>query len=187
VPKEDTHLKCTLPDGSRVFGSRVPGEDGTICFLANGQVAVAVGGPAFFKQGRKVISRFKANPDLFEELEAIFQPPFDSSGSELLHSLVGIANQTQFERRLDALVSTLRAIHELRIGRFGTPRSRQFIDAIGVLASKHQRPPTKLELKDYFWAQQDYRLAERSVISLLCKEHGFSWLRNAAAGRPKNC
>lgn len=189
MPKEDTHLnlKWTLPDGSRVFGSRVPGEDGTISFLANGKVAVGVGGPAFFKQGRKVISRFKANPDLLEELEAIFQAPFDNSGgSELLYALTRLADQTQFDRCLDALVSTLRAIHELRTGRLGTERSRRFVDALHRLAVELKRPPTKLELKEYFGEKEDYRHAQPSVISLLCKEHGFSWLPKAAAGRPKN-
>jgi hypothetical protein len=182
VPKENTHsrrwVERKLPDGSRVFGSRVPGEDGTITFLANGKVAVGVGGSAFFKQGRKVISRFKANPELFEELEAIFQPPFDSSGSELLHSLVGIANQTQFDRSLDALVSTLRAIHELRIGRFGTRRSRRFINAIHSLAVELWRPPTKHELTE--------RLCiEPSQTSRLCTQHGFEWLPTGPPGRKR--
>jgi hypothetical protein len=180
VAKEDSHLKFTLPDGSRVFGSRVSGEDGTISFLADGRVAVGVGGPAFFKQGRKVISRFKADPNLFEELEDIIRLPVDSSGSELLHSLIRIANQTQFDRSLDALVSTLRAIRELRIGRFGTQQSRLFVDALHSLAVELKRPPTKSELA---W----HLCVGKSEISFLCKEHGFSWLPNAAAGRPKNC
>jgi hypothetical protein len=173
VPKENTHLKCTLPDGTRDFG-----EDGKISFLANGMVAVGVGGPTFFKLGRKVISRFKANPDLFEELEAIFQPPFDSSGSKLLHSLVSRANQTQFDRSLDALVSTLRAIYALRSGRFGTPRSRRFVDAIQSLAVELRRPPTKHELTD--------RLCiEPSQTSKLCTEHGFEWLPTGPPGRKR--
>jgi hypothetical protein len=179
VPKEDTHLKCTLPDGSRVFGSRIPGEEGTITFLPNGKVAVGVGGPAFFKQGRKVIRRFKANAIMFEDLEAIFQTPFDSSGgSELLSALIRIADQTQFNRRLDELTGTLRAIRALRIGRFGTKQSRLFVDALHHLAVELERPPTKSALRDYFLKKEDYRHAAWSRISEFCKSHGFGWLPN---------
>jgi hypothetical protein len=177
VPKEDTHLKWTLPDGSRVFGTRVPGEDGTITFLANGKVAVGLGGSAFFEQGRKVISHFKVDPDLFEELETIFQTPFDSSGgSGLLFSLVKIADQTQFNRHLDKLVGTLRAIRELRVGRFGTERSRHFSEAIDSLAVKLKRPPTKRELTEELHG-------EPAKTSKLCTEHGFAWLPTEAPGR----
>jgi hypothetical protein len=177
VPNQDAPLERKLSDGSRVFGSRLPGEDGTICFLANGKVAVGVGGAAFFKQGHKVISHFKANPDLFEELEAIFQAPFDNSGgSELLYALTRLADQTQFDRCLDALVSTLRAIHELRTGRLGTERSRRFIDALHSLAIELKRPPTKHELTEKL-------RGEPAQTSKLCTEHGFAWLPTEAPGR----
>jgi hypothetical protein len=98
VAKEDAHLKCTLADGSRVFG-----EDGTIFFLANGKVAVGVGGRAFEKQKKKVISRFKVNPVLLEELEADFQPPFDGRSSQFLQGITQITDQARFDRQLDAL------------------------------------------------------------------------------------
>ena len=180
MPHQDAPLERKLSDGARVFGSRAPGEGGTISFLANGKVAVEVGGPAFFEQGRKVVSHFKVDPDLFEELETIFQTPFDDSGgSELLYALVRIADRAQFDRRLDELVGTLRAIRALRIGRFGTKQSRLFVDAIYSLAVEFKRPPTKSELEERL-------CVGKSEISLWCKEHGFSWLPKAAAGRPRN-
>ena len=181
MPKEDTDLKCTLPDGSRVFG-----EDGTISFLANGKVAVGVGGPAFEKQKKKVISRFNVDPVLLDQLEAAFQPPFDSIsslqppfngiGSELLQAITQITDQAQFDRRLDTLVGTLRAIRELQLKRFNTPVGKRFIDAVRILAIKHIRPPTKKEITNHL-------CCDLSQTSKWCKEHGFAWLPNAPAGR----
>jgi hypothetical protein len=137
-----------------------------------------VGGSAFFEQERNVISRFKSNPTLFEALESIFHSPFDSSGSELLYSILRFAGQVQFERRLDVLVSTLRAFHELRLKHFETPAGKRFIDAVRTLAIKLGRPPAKVEITSHL-------CCEPSQTSKWCQDHGFSWLPNAPAGRPK--
>ena len=171
MSKKDAHLKCTLADGSRVFG-----EDGTICFLANGKVAVGVGGPAFEKQKKKVISRFKVDSVLLDQLEAAFQPPFDGIGSEILQAITQITEQAQFDRHLDTLVGTLRAIRELWLRRFETLAGKRFIDAVHALAIKLGRPPTKAEITNHL-------CCDLSQTSKWCKEHGFAWLPNAPAGR----
>lgn len=185
MPKENTPsippqrwVERALPDGSRVFGSRVPGEGGTISLLANGKVAVGVSAPAFLRQGRKLIRRFKAHPILFDALENILEPPFDESGSRLLLELVQMDNQTRFDRSLDVLVSTIRALRELRVRQFGTIPSQQFVAAIHKLAARAKRPPTKGELTAEL-------CTEPSRITHLCDEHGFGWLPPGKPGRKR--
>ena len=46
-------------------------------------MAVGVGGLVFFKQGRKLIRRFKAHPELFDVLENILEPPALELGCQL--------------------------------------------------------------------------------------------------------
>jgi hypothetical protein len=180
VPKEDAYLKSTLPDGSRVFGSRAPGQEGTIAFLANGKVAVGVAGAAFQEQKKKVIRRFKVDPVLLNLLEAAFQPPYDGRLSHFLQAITRVNDQAEFDRYLDALVGTLRAIRELRLRGVETPTGKRFIDAVHALAIRHKRPPTKAELTNYL-------CSEPAQTSKWCRDHGFGWLPNAPAGRRRNC
>jgi hypothetical protein len=140
-------------------------------------VAVGVAGPAFEKQKKKVISRFKAaDPVLLNAIEAALQPPFEPGSLQILQDITQIADQGQFDRQLDKLVSVLRAIRELWLRRFQTKTGKRFIDAVHALAIQHRRPPTKAEITDRL-------CCELSQTSKWCLEHGFGWLPNAPAGR----
>ena len=132
----------------------------------------------FFLAGRKLIRRFKAHPKLFDVLENILEPPFDESGSRLLLELVQMDSQTRFDRSLDALISTIRALRELRVRQFGTKSSQQFVAAIHKLAARANRPPTKGELTAEL-------CTEPSRIAHLCVEHGFNWLPVGQPGRKR--
>jgi hypothetical protein len=98
VPKENAHpqswTESKLPDGSRVFGSRVFGKGGTgtITVLANGNVAVGVAGPAFEEQKQKVISRFKVDDILLADLETALYTPFDGLSSQILREITQITD-----------------------------------------------------------------------------------------------
>ena len=169
-----------LPDGSRVFGSRAFGKGGTgpITLLVNGKVAVGVCDPAFEEQKRKVISRFKVDDMLLADLETALYAPFDGLSSQILREITQIGDQVQFDRRLDVLNSTLRALRELRLKRFETSTGRRFMVAIRTLAREHKRPPTKAEITTYL-------CCNLSQTSKWCRDRGFSWLPNAPAGRQK--
>ena len=188
MPREDTHsgrwTERKDPDGSRVFKGQASGDDGKIWFLANGKVAVGVSGKAFESQKRKIISRFKVDPVLLDDLEAAFQPPFDGRLFELLQGITQLidqaqsADQVRFEKHIDTLVSMLRASRDLRLRRFETGTGRRFVDAVHALAKELGRPPTKAEITERL-------CCDHSQTSKWCSEHGFAWLPNAPAGRRK--
>ena len=152
------------------------GESGSITFLADGHVAVGISGPVFEEQKRKIISRFNVDDILLADLENALYASFTSLSPQILRDILLIRDQAQFDRRLDVLVSTLRAIRELWFRHFETERGVQFIDAVRALALKHKRPPTKAEITAYLGC-------EVSHTSKWCREHGFSWLPTERPGR----
>jgi hypothetical protein len=180
VPKENAHpqrwVEHKLSDGTRVFGSRVSGQGGTIWFLANGKVAHGVGGPAFEEQKRKIIRRFKPDEVLLANLENALSRPSDILLTQILREIIELPDQATFDRRVDVLVRTLRAIRALWLGRFETSTGRRFMAAVRELARKHKRPPTKAEITEHL-------CCELSQTSKWCRDHGFEWLPNAPVGR----
>jgi hypothetical protein len=182
VPKENAHPKRWVErkhsDGTRFFSSRVLGQGGTIWFLANGNVALGIGGPAFEEQKRKIIRRFKPDEVLLANLENALSRPFDIVLNQILREIIELPDQTTFDRGIDVLVRTLRAIRALWLGRFETSTGRRFTDAVRELARKHKRPPTKAEIREHL-------CCELSQTSKWCRDHGFGWLPNAPAGRQK--
>jgi hypothetical protein len=180
VPDEKTPsqrwVERTLADGSRECGPWPPGEGGTITFLVNGNVAIGAGGQVFEEQKKKVISRFNVDAVLLANLDKAFCEPSDILLSQILREIFQTADQTRFNRHLDALVSTVRALRELWLKRFKTATGSRFINAVQVLARKHKRPPTKAEITEHL-------CCELSQTSKWCRDHGFEWLPNAPAGR----
>jgi hypothetical protein len=157
------------------------GEGGTITFLTSGKVAVGVGGPAFEEQKKKVISRFNVDAVLLANLENAFCEPSDILLSQILREIIQITDKAQLNRRLDELVSTLRALNELWIQRFETRGDSRFTEAVRTLATEHRRSPTKAEITEYLC--QKYFLYAPSRTSEWCQEHGFSWLPTERPGR----
>jgi hypothetical protein len=167
--------ECELADGSRICG-----EGGTIQFFKNGIVAVQISGSFFDAQARKLDSRFKSNAKLAVLFDHLCNPCTPIPGqlaAQLLGALVKIKEDSEFERALKEIVSSIRAARKLTL-KIVPESTERFIGAIRELARQHQRPPTQRELADHL-------CEERSVISLLCKEHGFSWLPKPSAGRPR--
>jgi hypothetical protein len=152
-----------------------------IRFFKSGKVSVQITGSFFDAQAEKLISRFSCNPKLnilFEHLQNPCTTNPAQLTAQLLGKLIKIPAKPEFERALDEIVSSIRAARELSL-KIVPESTKRFIGAIGKLARRHQRPPTQRELADHL-------CEERSVVSLLCKTHGFSWLPKGAAGRPKN-
>jgi hypothetical protein len=185
VPDEKTPsqrwVERTLADGSRECGPWPLGEGGTITFLVNGKVAIGAGGQVFEEQKKKVISRFNVDAVLLANLDKAFCEPSDILLSQILREIFQTADQTRFNRRLDALVSTVRALRELWIQRFETRGDSRFTEAVRALATEHKRPPTKAEITEYLCHK--YFLYAPSRTSEWCQEHGFGWLPNERAGR----
>jgi hypothetical protein len=173
--------RLSYPEQILDDGSRICGEGGTIRFFKNGVVSVQISGPFFDAQAEKLISRSRCNPKLTILFEHLQNPCTTNPGqliAQLLEGLIRIPENSEFENALAEIVSSIRAARKL--SRKIVPESTQrFIAAITELAKQHQRPPTQRELADHL-------CEERSVVSLLCKEHGFSWLPKASAGRPSS-
>jgi hypothetical protein len=161
-------------------GSRICGDGGTIRFFKNGAVSVQISGSLFDAQAEKLISRSRCNPKLNILFEHLHNPCTTNPAqmtAQLLEGLLRIPESSEFENALAEIVSSIRAARELSL-KMVPESTKRFIAAIRELARQHQRPPTQRELADHL-------CEERSVISLLCKEHGFSWLPKPSAGRPR--
>jgi hypothetical protein len=182
VPSPAGYPERELADGSRICGER-----GTIRFFKSGQVSVQISGSFFDAQAEKLISRFGCNPKLTILFEHMQNPCTTDPGqliAQLLGELIKIPEKPEFERALKEIVSSIRAAHKLSL-KIVPESTKRFIAAIRELAREHHRPPTQRELADHLCEERSVvSLKERSVISLLCKEHGFSWLPKASAGRP---
>jgi hypothetical protein len=143
---------------------------------------------------RKLISRYKGDRFMQLLLEYLTDPVpsvidkssidellgrLDKSIESLLVELIRTSDQSVFERRLDAFVSSIKAVRELLLSRYQLPsKSRNFLAAIGELARQNKQPPAK-------WQLTELQGLEPSETSKLCKEHGFDWLPVGQPGRKR--
>jgi hypothetical protein len=169
-----------FPESILADGSRICGAGGTIQFFVDGKVAVYLPWSHFGPLTQKLISRYKGDPVVQLILEQLADPLpslCDSLSQSLLLGLLQTPDQSAFERNLDVFVSSIKAVRELLLSRHQLPKKSQiFLAAIGKLARRDRRPPTKGQLTELLGL-------EPSETSRLCKEHGFDWLPIAQPGR----
>jgi hypothetical protein len=155
------------------------GEGSYIWFWpAEKRVAVILGGEYLAQQTGKLASRYKADERLVSVLQAIAALPEMDHGSRLLKELLSDPDSRHFERKLRALVSSIRAVRSMLLEPKGPPKSSEFVQVILKLARLHQRPPFKRELADALCIDQP-------TTSKLCRAHGFGWLPRSDPGRPR--
>jgi hypothetical protein len=153
--------------------------------MADGKVMVEVSGLGFAEQNEKIIGRHNRDQGLHQLLESL-QSPFDSIGSEYLFALMRLPDQADYKREIASLVSTLGAARMQWLNGFIPLKSAEFLSVILTLSKRHQRPPTKREITEFYCTERSETSSiEPPEVSKLCKALSFEWLPNAPAGRPR--